>query len=233
MIEREAALGAGPGGVADDATFQYVSHFHHWALARERGTLADARPELERYVADYPGQFLFRCMLVNALWETGEDERARAALDELAADDFHALEVGTEWFFGAALLAEACEKLGVKHHAPRLHGALAPYADYVVITHPEINLGSAARYLGLLEAVMGRRDEAAASYERALRANARMGFAPWEARTQADLARTLTIRDSPGDRDRAEELWRAALDAFDALGMAGAAARYKIAAERR
>ena len=80
---------------------------------------------------------------------------------------------------------------------------------------------------------MGRRDEAAASYERALRANARMGFAPWEARTQADLARTLTIRDSPGDRDRAEELWRAALDAFDALGMAGAAARYKIAAERR
>ena len=102
-----------------------------------------------------------------------------------------------------------------------------------MIGYPELNLGSAARYLGLLASVMGQADVSVLHFERALEANERMGFCPWLARTQADLASTLTIRGSPGDRDRAEELWRAALDAFDALGMAGAAARYKIAAERR
>ena len=48
LVEREAALGSGQGGLADDATFQYVSHFHDWALRRERGELAETRGSLEQ-----------------------------------------------------------------------------------------------------------------------------------------------------------------------------------------
>jgi hypothetical protein len=98
-----------------------------------------------------------------------------------------------------------------------------------VITHLEINLGSASRYVGLLASVMGRADEAVAHFERGLQANERMGFRPWLARTQADLARTLMGIAGPGDRERADELSRTASDAFSALGMAGAAAQYKAA----
>ena len=219
LVERELALGGGGRREADDATFQYVSHFCGWALGRERGELAETRSSLERYVADYPDQFLFRCMLASTYTEIGEEDSARAELNRLAAKELQDLEVGTEWFFGASLLAEVCERLGEPGPAPRLYEALRPYGDYVVITHPEINLGSADRYLGLLASVMGRADDAVAHFERAVAANQRMGFHPWLARTQADLARTLLARGSTEDVERAGELSRAALETFGALDM--------------
>ena len=88
-----------------------------------------------------------------------------------------------------------------------------------MITHPEINLGSAARYLGLLALVMGRPDDAVRHLEQAVGANERLGFRPWLARTQADLARTLIRRGGPGDMERAGELSRTATESFGTLGM--------------
>jgi DNA-binding SARP family transcriptional activator len=229
LVERARSFGSGQGGLADDTTFQYVSLFNEWALRRERGEVAEVRGSLESFVAEYPTFFLFRCMLVSTYSEVEEEEKARAELRTLAADNFQDLEVGTEWFFGASLLAEACERLDEAANAPRLYEALLPYGDYVVITHPEINLGSAARYLGLLASAMGRADDAVRHLERALETNERLGVRPWLARTQADLARTLSARGMPGDVDRAGDLSRAALETFDALGMEEPAERLRHA----
>ena len=90
--------------------------------------------------------------------------------------------------------------------APRLYEALLPYGDYVVITHPEINLGSAARYLGLLASAMGRADDAVRHLERALETNERLGVRPWLARTQADRNRSAAriARAIFGKRPRRE-----------------------------
>jgi DNA-binding SARP family transcriptional activator len=233
LVERARSFGSKQGGLADDTTFQYVSLFNEWALRRERGEVAEVRGSLESFVAEYPTFFLFSCMLVSTYSEAGEEEKARAELRTLAANDFQDLEVGTEWFFGASLLAEACERLDEAAHAPRLYEALLPYADYVVITHPEINLGSAARYLGLLASVMGRADDAVRHFERALETNERLGVRPWLARTQADLARTLLARGAPGDVDMAAELARAALETFDALDMKDPAERLRDALSKR
>ena len=233
LVERARSFGSGQGGLADDTTFQYVSLFNEWALRRERGEVAEVRGSLESFAAEYPAFVVFRCMLVSTYSEAGEEEKARAVLRTLAADDFQDLEVGTEWFFGASLLAEACERLGEAAHAPRLYEALLPYADYVVITHPEINLGSAARYLGLLASVMGRADDAVRHFERALETNERLGVRPWLARVQADLARTLLARGAPGDVDMAAEVSRAALETFDALGMQDLAERLRDALGKR
>jgi tetratricopeptide (TPR) repeat protein len=233
LVERARSFGSGQGGLADDTTFQYVSLFNEWALRRERGEVADVRGSLESFVAEYPTFFLFRCMLVSTYSEAEEEEKARAELRTLAADNFQDLEVGTEWFFGASLLAEACERLDEAAHAPRLYEALLPYGDYVVITHPEINLGAAARYLGLLASAMGRADDAVRHLERALETNERLGVRPWLARTQADLARTLSARGTPGDVDRAGDLSRAALGTFDALGMEEPAERLRHAVGKR
>jgi len=233
LVERGRSLGSGQGGLADDTTFQYVSLFNEWALRRERGEMAEIRGSLESFVGEYPTFFAFRCMLVSTWSEAGEEEKARAELRTLAADNFQDLEVGTEWFFGASLLAEACERLDEAAYAPRLYEALHPYADYVVITHPEINLGSAARYLGLLASVMGRADDAVRHFERALETNERLGIRPWLARTQADLARTLLARGAHGDVDVAAELSRAALETYDALGMENPAERLRDALGKR
>jgi tetratricopeptide (TPR) repeat protein len=234
LLERELSLGSGgQRGLTDDTTFQYVSHFHEWALRRERGRVVEVRGSLERFVAEYPAFFVFRCMLVSTYSEAGEQDKARVELGTLAADDFRGLEVGTEWFFGASLLAEACERLDEPAHALPLYQALLPYDDYVVITHPEINLGSAARYLGLLASVMGRAEDAVRHFERALEANERMASRPWSARTQADLARTLLARRAPGDAHRASELSRSALQTFDALGMNDPAERLRDAVGER
>ena len=233
LVERGRSLGSGQGGLADDTIFQYVSLSQEWALRRERGKVAEVRESLESFVAEYPTFFAFRCMLVSTYSEADEEEKAQAELRTLAADNFQDLEVGTEWFFGASLLAEACERLDEAAHAPRLYEALLPYGDYVVTTHPEINLGSAARYLGLLASVMGRADDAVRHFERALDTNERLGLRPWLARTQADLARTLLARGAPGEVNRGGDLSCAALETFDALGMEEPAQRLRNAVSKR
>ena len=231
LLGEELSLGP---RLAGDTTYiaQYVAQLHRWALRRERGGLAEEREPVERFVAEYP-LFVSGCMLVSLYSEVGEEARARAKLELLAADGFADLEMRFEWFFGTSLLAEACERLDEASCAPALYEALLPYRDFVVITHPELCLGSAARYLGLLASVMGRADDAVSHYEKARVTNERHGARPWLARTQADLARTLLARDAPRDAERAGELAGMALDTFEALGMREPAERLRRAVASR
>ena len=141
-------------------------------------------------------------MLASVYSELGRDRQARDELDRLAADDFADLHVGTEWFFGASLLAGVCAVIGDAARAQGLYEALLPYANYNVFAHPDVALGSASRPLGLLATTMSRWDEAGRHFERALEMNARMGPDPgW--RTQRDYARMLIRRGAPDDERRA------------------------------
>ena len=211
--------GHGALGGVDDTTLYYVTYLQTWALRRERGELAEVRESIERYVAEYPTFFIFRCVLVSVYSQLGCGKQAQQELDRLGAEDFEGLEVGTEWHFGASLLAEACASLGDTRHAPRLYEALAPYGDYNVMAHPEFSLGSAARYLGILASTMSRWREATAHFEQALTMNSSMGTRPWLAHTQHDYAAMLLVRDEPGRRERARALIREAVNSYRELGM--------------
>jgi tetratricopeptide (TPR) repeat protein len=227
-IERAVELGSGVHGLpraVDDTTFSYVTNLQYWALRREQGGLTDIRGSIEAFVAEYPTFQIFRCVLANLYSELGHEARAREELNRLAADDFVALEVGTEWFFGASLLAEVCAFLGDAPQATRLYEVLLPYADSNVMAHPEFSLGSASRYLGLLASTMSRWKEAAGHFERALERNARMGALPWVAHTQDDYARMLLARDEAGDRERAFQLIGEALVTYRGLRMESWAAK--------
>jgi DNA-binding SARP family transcriptional activator len=206
------------GGV-DDTTFHYVANLQSWALRRERGGLADVREPIERYVAEYPTFFIFRCILANLYSQLGRQADARHELDRLAADDFAALEVGTEWHFGTNLLAEVCAALGDGRYAARLYEALSPYGDCIVMALPEFSLGSASRYLGLLAHTMSRWDDAALYFNHALKINASMGALPWVAHTQHDYARMLLARDNAGDKRLALHMIAQARKAYNELGM--------------
>jgi DNA-binding SARP family transcriptional activator len=222
LIARAVELRAGGHGAlvgVDDTTFYYVAHLQNWALRRERGGLVEVREPIERYVAQHPTFFIFRCVLANLYSQLGCTTNAQQELDRLAARDFADLEVGTEWHFGANLLAEVCARLGDTQHAARLYEALTPYGDYNVMAHPEFSLGAAARYLGMLASTMSRWDEAARHFERALEVNASIGTRPWVAHTQNDYAAMLLARNEAGDRKRARELIRQALTTYRELGM--------------
>lgn len=211
--------GHGALGGVDDTTFYYVTHLQTWALRRERGGLGDVRESIERYAAQYPTFFIFRCVLVSTYSLLDLGAQARLELDRLGADGFAGLEVGTEWHFGACLLAEACASLGDARHAPRIYEALEPYGEYNVMAHPEFSLGSAARYLGLAASTMSRWEAAESHFERALAMNAEMGTRPWLAHSQHDYAAMLLARDEANDRERASELVGEAGATYRRLGM--------------
>jgi tetratricopeptide (TPR) repeat protein len=216
LMEQGGEMGSRAQGL--DATFYYVMNLQALALRREQGRLAEIEAELERFVEEYPN-FVFRSAQASLYCELGREGEARAELDRLAADDFSDLEVGTEWFFGASLLAEVCASLGAREHAAPLHEALLPYADYNVYSHVEAARGSASRHLGLLATTMTRWDEAAAHFEHAIERNMQMGTRLWVAHTQDDYARMLIRRGAPDDERRASELLEAARSTYRELDM--------------
>jgi DNA-binding SARP family transcriptional activator/tetratricopeptide (TPR) repeat protein len=217
VMQRAAELGSRAQGL--DATYWYVTNLQGWALRREQGRLSELEDSLESYVAEHRGVFIFRCLLASLYSELGREGQAREELDRLAAEEFADLQVGTEWFFGASVLAAVCQRLGDTARAEPLYQALLPYADCNVYAHPEAALGSASYPLGLLATTMSRWEEAERHFDRALELNAQMGARPWVAHTQHDYGSMLIRRGDSGDEARAGELLQAAASGYEELGM--------------
>jgi tetratricopeptide (TPR) repeat protein len=145
--------------------------------------------------------------------------------EPLAADGFAALPRDEEWVFGLSLLAEVIDRLDDAPRSARLYELLAPFAGRNVLSVPDVAAGSVARTLGVLAAATGRWEAADAHFEEALAMNLRMGARPWAARTLHGRARMLVARGAPGDRARASEELRRAIDGYRALGMTAWAQR--------
>ena len=135
----------------------------------------------------------------------GRDAEAQREVDALAAQDFEDIPQDGDWLIAMTLLAECCAELKDQTRAAQLYELLMPYRDdNVVIGLAAVCMGSAARYLGRLAAVMGRNEEAAEHFERALVANAALEAPVFLAHTQIDFAQAL------GPCSRATELTQAA-----------------------
>jgi DNA-binding SARP family transcriptional activator/tetratricopeptide (TPR) repeat protein len=187
-------------------------------LRRERGRLerleGPVRAYAERFAA-IPG---WVCVLAHLLAETDRGDEAREILDAFAADDFRGLPLDGIWLGAVGYLAETAAALGDATHAEALHDLLEPYADRnVAVGWASACTGSAARHLGLLADLLGRREQAIAYFETALAMNERMRARPWVAHTQVELARVLSQQAS--GRERAAELLEAGLAEAQRLGM--------------
>jgi predicted ATPase/DNA-binding SARP family transcriptional activator len=216
---RARATEVGFAAQGPDATYYYVHNLQAWALRREQGRFGELEKSIESYVAEYPGTFVLRCVSAGVQAELGREVRARHELERLAADHFADIEGESEWFLGATVLAEVCQRLGDAARAELLYEALLPYAGYNVYASPEVALGSASRSLGLLASTMSRWEEAEGHFERALEMNTRMGTRPWVAHTQHDHARMLLARGDSSDLPRGKGLLSSALDTYRELGM--------------
>jgi tetratricopeptide (TPR) repeat protein len=159
-----------------------------YMLRNQQGALGDVEALVRRSVEEYPTYAIWRCVHVHMAAQLGYAAEAGEALEDLARDGFAAIPVDEEWLVGLGLLAEAAATLGATAHAATLYDALLPYADRVAVSYPEVTAGAVARYLGVLAAALGRREDAERHLVAALELNRRIGAAPWVARTEADLA---------------------------------------------
>jgi tetratricopeptide (TPR) repeat protein len=184
-------------------------------LRRERGRLERLEGPVRAYAERFHSIPGWRCVLAHLLAEMGRSDEAREILDSFAADDFRGLPLDGIWLGAVAYLAETAAAIGDPTHAETLHDVLEPYADRnVAVGWASTCTGSAARHLGLLADLLGRRKEAIAYFESALAMNERMRARPWVAHTQIELARVLGQRHK-----RAAELLEAGIALAQELGM--------------
>jgi tetratricopeptide (TPR) repeat protein len=177
-----------------------------FVLRREQGLLEDVEEGVLQAIRDFPTRLVLRCALVVVYCELGREDDARAAFDQLAANDFRDIPFDNEWLLCMCLLADASERLRDSDRARTLYGLLLPYDGQNAASADEITLGDTSRSLGNAAHAMARWDESERHFERALAENARMGARPWLARAKRDYARMLRARGEPGDSERAGTL---------------------------
>lgn len=200
------------------ANAQLAYDLQMYALRREQGRLDELVDVVQQAVVDYPAYPVWRYVLADVFAELGRADDARAALAAHAAEGYP-LYLEMQWLFALGLLADVCRHLDAAGAAAELYELLRPYARRNAVLPPELSSGAVSRPLGVLAATASSWDSAAAHFQDALELNARMGARPWLARTRCDYALMLVARDTPGDRERADELVTSGAQLAEELGM--------------
>ena len=184
-----------------------------------RGTLDEVEPGLRDAVGNYPRRPVLRAALAYAQARLDLGASATRTLHELAPDRFSALPFDQEWLLAMSLLAETSALLEETEAGLVLYELLEPWSELNAADPGDAIRGSISRPLGLLAATAGKLPLAARHFEAALEMNDGMGLRPWLAHTQYDYGRVLLERREPGDAERARELFEAASEIADEIGL--------------
>ncbi|HET6548176.1 MAG TPA: AAA family ATPase [Solirubrobacter sp.] len=217
------ALIAGFAGTRD-ANAQLYAEIQTMTLqvVRERFDRDFAASPVERETGR-PAEYAYRSGYACLLAGLGRAEEAYGQLEWVAADGFARLGDDMNRLAALAELAQAIAYLGDATHAAGVLERLAPFADHnIQNARGATGYGSAAYHAGTLAAGLGRFDEAAGWFERALGRNAALGARPWLARTRERYGRLLLER---GDVARGRSLLAEARQDAEALGLEALAAR--------
>ncbi len=213
----EEALAVGQRAQRRDAVLSH--RLQRFLLDRETAGNTDTEALIKEAVSMFPTRPVFRCALAYIHAELGDRDRAQAEVDDLAAQDYAAVQRDNEYLFSLAFVADAVDTLAYAPAAAVLYDLLVPHAHLNAINADEVGTGSVSRTLGVLAVVLSRWDDGARHFQAALIHNQNMGALPWLAHTQYDYARMLLARDGPADRERAQRLLIAATEQYERLGM--------------
>jgi FXSXX-COOH protein len=190
-------------------------------LAREQGDLRG--PSVAMRIADDPAYDLYTwASLALAQLDAGDESAARRTLDRVVAEGLRQRETETGFGSALAMLAEVTASVGTPAHAAALHDPLTPFGGQLLaIVLGLACLGAADRYLGMITAVLGRWDEAAAHFERALEIEERARGHALLSRTRYWQARFLRTRGQADDVRAAARILATVIADTSRLGMLG------------
>ena len=195
-----------------------------FVLRRQQGRLGEVLPVLRGLVGSVPRSSLWQPGLALICAELELQEPAREAYESLAADSFASIARDGMWLTNVVFAAEVCARLGDAPRAATLYRMLAPYAGRNVVTGTNIAcFGAVDRYRGMLAALVGDDESAAAHFAAAAALDGQGGGRPWLAHSRFEWARWLTR--PRGDAAAARVQLDAALALARELGMAGLARR--------
>ena len=198
-----------------------------WIQGRD-AELLSAAEEIAASPTLVQSEFAFRATAASIAARAGHHERARAALDRLAADGLAALPVSSTWLTGMVGIVEVAAVLQDEAVARQAYDLLAPFA--ALPTMPSLAvacLGSTERSLGLAALTFGKADLAVNHLDRAVAANRRLQNRPLVAITRAELAGALHRRGRAADWGRAAELLARALADAELMGMTARVATWR------
>jgi tetratricopeptide (TPR) repeat protein len=190
-----------------------------FTLRHAQGRLSELETLLARSVHEFPALLRFRCALAHAYAAIGNQQAARAALDDVLARDPEHHYVDAEWLFTMCLLPDVCRALDDTEAAATVYRLLLPWADLYAEAPVEASFGAVARALGVAATVLGDLDSATQHLEAAVETERRMRARPWIALAQHDLGAALLARAGRGDHAEAVSLLGEAAREFQALGM--------------
>ena len=181
-----------------------------------QGRYAELVPMVEQVVAEQPKQPVYRAVLAAAYTYAGYLDRAAALLAEDSVSGFP-MSVDGSWTTGLCLWADVAVRLGDRAVAQVLFEQLAPFHHHVPFTTITI-LPTVAHYLGTLDHLLDRHEDADRWFQEAMTIHQRMESSLLVAYTQAAWASLLADRDHHDDRTRAQDLANQALAAGTAGG---------------
>lgn len=222
LAEESFALGEGSQG-ENAAHFFAVQQIE---IARLEGELASLVEPATAMVRRYPAIPAWRAALTALQASLGEFDAARDQLDRLAANSFEDVPRDANFLVIGYFLAEAVWILKDEERAALLYEMLSPFgAHNVVLGNAAVCVGSVSHSLGRLAAILGKDEEAAEHFTRAISTHRSMGARPAEARTQVAYADALLTTGAgatvPERRERAHGFLDAAFATGDALSLPG------------
>ena len=193
------------GRHADERIARHVYAIQLTTLRYSQGRLEELEGTMRAFVDQYPHLHGWRSTLALLYAELGDLPRARSEFEQLAGGGWTEVARDSGWLLTTCRAADTCFKLGDRDAAAVLYDQLRPFAGRNVVLGrvASIAIGSAARHLGQLAAVLERFDDAARHFEDAIRMNRSMGARPWLALSECDYAAVLRAR---GDDGHADEL---------------------------
>jgi len=198
------ALHAGSGqGQLGTALFRA----HDFALILGEAPDAELRGALAPEPDDPPNVW---SMKVRALAALGRRDDALRALHAVAPARLCALPCDRDYLGTLGALARAALALQAAAYFEPLYASLAPYPRCFAAHVAFVCEGSVAHLLGLLASALGRRALALEQLELGLAESERAGLLLCSLQARLDLARCLTTGGSASERQRGEQLERAA-----------------------
>jgi class 3 adenylate cyclase/tetratricopeptide (TPR) repeat protein len=179
-----------------------------FTLALEGGYAAAAIPVVEQAVAQQPQRWFVEAILLTAIIEAGDTDRANTMVDRYMDAGLEALPDDTLYYVTIGMIVGAGIALRRVDRATDLARWLNALADDVTVMSGPMYLGSVHRYRGGVAHLSGDDDVAVEHFRTAIEFESRLGAVPMLAAARLEWADMLLDR---GDLDGAAELAEQAL----------------------